>query len=128
MAMKKDLDELKSRDKDLQRDGGSRQPSSPPPQPGTASAEDTPDMMSEDMRRDLLRQKWEQEEEENLRKTKLHYRDVLYDEARTHGAAFYNFSRDETKRTEELDNLEAMHKVRLFFALFNFLCSYQNHL
>merc|ERR1711962_326547 len=50
------------------------------------------------------------EEEENLRKTKLHYREVLYDEARTHGAAFYNFSRDETKRTEELDNLEAMHK------------------
>ena len=63
------------------------------------------------MRRDLLRQKWEQEEEENLRKTKLHYRDVLYDEARTHGAAFYNFSRDESKRTEELDNLDAMHKV-----------------
>ena len=112
MAMKKDLDELKSRDKDLQRPGG-RQPTPPPSVAGASGADtDTPDLLSEDMRRDLLRQKWEQEEEENLRKTKLHYRDVLYDEARTHGAAFYNFSRDETKRTEELDNLEAMHKVR----------------
>jgi len=109
MAMKKDLSELKSRDKDLE----ARQTTPPPGvvQNNQQTTEDeTPDLMSEDMRRDLLRQKWEQEEEENLRKTKLHYRDVLYDEARTHGAAFYNFSRDEAKRTEELDNLEAMHK------------------
>ena len=42
-------------------------------------------MLSEDMRRELLRQKWEKEEEENLKKTKLHYRDVLFDEARTRG-------------------------------------------
>ena len=62
------------------------------------------------MKRELLRQKWEQEEEENLKKTKLHYRDVLFDEARTHGAAFYNFSRDETERLSELENLEDMHK------------------
>ena len=63
------------------------------PQTSATLDNDNPEMMSEDMRRDLLRQKWEQEEEENLKKTKLHYRDVLYDEARTHGAAFYNFSR-----------------------------------
>lgn len=49
------------------------------------------DMMSEDMRRELLRQKWEKEEEENLNKRSVHYQDVLFDEARTHGAGFYRY-------------------------------------
>ena len=31
------------------------------------------DLMSEDMRRELLRQKWEKEEEENLQKRNVHY-------------------------------------------------------
>ena len=57
-----------------------------------------PELLSEDGRREILRQKWEKEEEENMKKKDLHYGDVLYDEARTHGAAFYNFSRDETSR------------------------------
>ena len=70
------------------------------PQTSATLENDNPEMMSEDMRRDLLRQKWEEEEEENLKKTKLHYRDVLYDEARTHGAAFYNFSRFVQSETE----------------------------
>merc|ERR1719322_161128 len=67
-------------------------------------------LLSEDMRRELLRQKWEKEEEENLKKTKLHYKDVLFDEARTHGAAFYNFSRSEMDRANEMENLKEMHK------------------
>ena len=33
-------------------------------------------LLSEDMRREQLRKKWEQEEEENLAKPQLHYRDV----------------------------------------------------
>ena len=57
-----------------------------------------PELLSEDGRRELLRQKWEEEEEENMKKADLHYGDVLFDEARTHGAAFYNFSRDEATR------------------------------
>ena len=105
MAMKKDINELKERDRDLE--GSVRQV-------GGAQESDTkdeePSLLSEDMRRELLRKKWEQEEEENLKKTKVHYKDLLFDEARTHGAAFYNFSRDETKRSEEMENLEAMHK------------------
>ena len=31
------------------------------------------DLMSEDMRRELLRQKWEKEEMENLEKRNVHY-------------------------------------------------------
>ena len=57
-----------------------------------------PELLSEDGRREILRQKWEKEEEENMKKTDIHYNDVLFDEARTHGAAFYNFSRDEATR------------------------------
>ena len=60
--------------------------------------EKAPDLISEAGRRELLRQKWEKEEEENIKKSKLHYNDVLFDEARTHGAAFYGFSRDEDTR------------------------------
>ena len=60
--------------------------------------EKLPDLLSEDGRRELLRQKWEQEEEQNMKKSQLHYNDVLFDEARTHGAAFYSFSRDESTR------------------------------
>jgi len=28
----------------------------------------------------------------------IHYQDVLFDEARTHGTAFYRFSKDEEER------------------------------
>lgn len=72
-----------------------------------------PDLLSEDMRRELLRQKWEKEEEENLQKRNVHYQDVLFDEARTHGAAFYRFSRDESERAREKEELEARHHETL---------------
>ena len=78
--------------------------------PANNEQENEPSLLSEDMRRELLRQKWEEEEEENLKKTKIHYKDVLFDEARTHGAAFYNFSRNEAERTDEMEHLKDMHK------------------
>merc|ERR1719402_224706 len=68
------------------------------------------DLLSEDMRRELLRQKWEKEEMENLKKDNLHYGDVLFDEARAHGAGFYAFSKDETKRSQEQDTLKKFHE------------------
>ena len=94
---KSDLDDMKERD--LEEYG----------EAGTSKSQSEQTMLSEDMRRDFLRQKWEKEEEENLRKTQLHYKDVLYDEARTHGAAFYNFSRNESDRLDEMENLANLH-------------------
>jgi hypothetical protein len=35
--------------------------------------------MSGDMKRELLRQKWEQQEEQLRNKTDIHYQDVLFD-------------------------------------------------
>eukprot|EP00095_Tigriopus_kingsejongensis_P000576 snap_masked-scaffold372_size192401-processed-gene-0.6 protein:Tk00576 transcript:snap_masked-scaffold372_size192401-processed-gene-0.6-mRNA-1 annotation:"c3orf19 homolog" len=74
------------------------------------AAAPAPDLWSEDMRRAMLRQKWEREEEENLRKRNVHYQDVLFDEARVHGAAFYQFSRDEPERAREKEELEQRHR------------------
>jgi hypothetical protein len=37
------------------------------------------ELMSGDMRRELLRQKWEQQEEQLRNKTDVHYQDVLFD-------------------------------------------------
>ena len=49
------------------------------------------------MRMDLLRQKWEEQEVENLTKANLHYSDVRFDEARAHVAIFYNFCHGEER-------------------------------
>jgi hypothetical protein len=43
------------------------------------SGEGTLELMSGDMRRELLRQKWEQQEEQLRKKTDIHYQDVLFD-------------------------------------------------
>ena len=98
-CMKSELTEMKSRD--LETFGE------------TGQVEVEQSLLSEDMRREMLRQKWEEEEEENLKKPNLHYKDILYDEARTHGAAFYNFSRNEAERIEQMDNLEMLHQETL---------------
>jgi hypothetical protein len=100
MCPKSELDTMKQRDKQSFGEAG---------QAGK-NIEAEASMLSEDMRRELLRQKWEEEEEENLRKTQIHYRDVLFDEARTHSAAFYNFSRNESDRVSQLENLDSLHK------------------
>ena len=118
MAMAKDLPDLISQDKSLKQTVHKQNDNNIVPtatnsassKPATKEHEIEPSLLSEDMRRELLRQKWEQEEEENLKKTKIHYKDVLFDEARTHGAAFYNFSRNEAERTDEMEHLKDMHK------------------
>ena len=98
---KSDLPDMKKRDMDAFGEEG------------TTITESEQTMLSEDMRRDLLRQKWEREEEENLAKPQLHYTDVLFDEARTHGAGHYNFSRNESKRFSEMENLKSTHNETL---------------
>ena len=104
-CMKKDLPDLKRQDRELSVDHTEGTVRRPADEVGAGM-----DMLSEDMRRELLRQKWEKEEEENLRKRNLHYQDVLYDEARTHGAGFYRFSKDEATRADQQDELEQLHK------------------
>ncbi|KAF5290891.1 hypothetical protein FQA39_LY14571 [Lamprigera yunnana] len=71
--------------------------------------EPTSELLSSDMRRELLRQQWEKEEEELKKKDDLHYQDILFNEARTHGVGYYGFSKDEDER---LKQQEALKKLR----------------
>lgn len=72
--------------------------------------EDCDQMMSSDMRRELQRRQWEKEEEENRNKTNIHYEDVLYGEARTHGVGYYGFSKDEEERAKQQAALKNLRK------------------
>lgn len=105
-CMRRDLPGLKRVDEELVREG-------------TVGPEETgqglrkprgADLMDETIRLDLLRQKWEQQEAENLAKDNLHYSDVRFDEARSHGAGFYNFSLDGEKREGEQATLNKLHQ------------------
>lgn len=107
-CMKKDLSKLKEQDKDLKCDDDKEQKNQEKEEKKRNQEE--LDMLSEDMRRELLRQKWEKEEMENLKKDNLHYGDVVFDEARTLGAGYYAFSRDEEKRQQEQDTLKKLHE------------------
>jgi len=103
-CMKKDLKELQRQGKDMVREEEEEQ------ETGEGLRKEEPDMLSADMRMDLLRQKWEQQEMENLTKESLHYNDVRFDEARSHGAGFYNFSGEEDKRIQEQKTLRKLHE------------------
>ncbi len=109
-CMKKDLEELKRRDRELSVDVAGRGEGHEGRGGRVGEVGEDMDLLSEDMRRELLRQKWEKEEEENLKKRNVHYQDVLFDEARTHGAGFYRFSKDEATRAGEQEELERLHK------------------
>ncbi|RVE50439.1 hypothetical protein evm_004976 [Chilo suppressalis] len=61
-----------------------------------------------------LREKWEQKEKELVGKEKdIHYQDLLFDEARIHGVAYYSFSTDETERRKQMEELTKRRKETL---------------
>ena len=72
-CMKKDLKHLKRQDKDMVR-GEEEEVET-----GEGLRKEEPDLLSADMRMDMLREKWEQQEMENLTKANLHYTDVRCD-------------------------------------------------
>jgi len=113
-CMRKDLEDLQRQDRALSvagEDGGAEGGSA-----AVREARETvrrlqePDALSEELRYDLVRQKWEQQELENLTKENMHYSDIRFDEARTHGAGHYNFSTDETARLKEQATLRKLHE------------------
>ncbi|XP_068155379.1 coiled-coil domain-containing protein 174 [Drosophila tropicalis] len=55
---------------------------------------------------DEQRINWERKEQENFDKPDVHYQDVFFDEARTHGVGYYAFSTDEKERREQQRDLE----------------------
>ncbi|XP_077181448.1 coiled-coil domain-containing protein 174 isoform X2 [Paroedura picta] len=94
-CMKKDLPHLLQMDKELQ---GKRQ----------INEEKT--LLSEDMRRELQRQQWEQEEEEAMRRPMgpIHYEDIRENEARQLGVGYFAFARDQALRKKQMETLEML--------------------
>ncbi|XP_071448753.1 coiled-coil domain-containing protein 174 [Hetaerina americana] len=66
------------------------------------------ELMSEDMRKQEMREKWEQQEAELREKSDVHYQDVIFDEVRTYGAGYYAFSTEEKSRQAEQEELRKL--------------------
>lgn len=59
---------------------------------------------------EMMRKKWEEQTNRLMNKDNIYYQDVLFDEARTHGVGYYNFSIDEEERAKQQQNLEKLRK------------------
>ncbi|BFZ09689.1 hypothetical protein BsWGS_12728 [Bradybaena similaris] len=107
-CMKKDLDHLMKQDRDLAL-AASRKTR----ELGTlGDSNQLPSLMSADMHREMMRQKWEDEMKELQEKGQqdIHYSNVRFDEIRSHGVGFFQFSKDHEKREEQLEDLKKMRK------------------
>nr|CAH7738206.1 unnamed protein product [Callosobruchus chinensis] len=69
-----------------------------------------PEMMSDQMRNEILRRQWEKDEERIRNKNDVHYQDVLFGEARSHGVGYYGFSTDENERLRQQEALKKLRK------------------
>lgn len=82
-CLRKDLDHAKARDlKVFESLGGFDDKNKSTGDSNTqevTTGEGEHELMSGDMKRELLRQKWEQQEEQLQNKTDIHYQDVLFD-------------------------------------------------
>ncbi|KAK4883559.1 hypothetical protein RN001_006878 [Aquatica leii] len=117
-CMRKDLDFLKTKDAELlaavDKDENKAEQIS---RTGSCVREinenkvtESSELLSSDMRRELLRQQWEKEEEELRMKNDLHYQDILFNEARTHGVGYYGFSKDEEERFKQQEALKNLRQ------------------
>ena len=78
-----------------------------------SSRSPTPDLMSEDMRRERERQTWERgalQEVDTPPVGPVHYQDVQNREVRTHGVGYYAFSKDKEKRAEQMNLLNKLRE------------------
>lgn len=59
---------------------------------------------------EIMRRKWEAQTQKLADKVDIHYQDILFDEARTHGVGYYAFSQDEEERIKQQENLANLRK------------------
>ncbi|XP_062853080.1 coiled-coil domain-containing protein 174 [Trichomycterus rosablanca] len=67
-------------------------------------------LLSEDMRREMQREKWEMEEEEEMKKPvgPIHYENIRDQEARELGVGYFAFSQDAEQRKKQRDTLDML--------------------
>ncbi|CAG5136747.1 unnamed protein product [Candidula unifasciata] len=107
-CMKKDLDDLMKQDRDLALAASRKTRES-----GTErDSNELPSLMSSDMHREMMRQKWEDEMKELQEKgqQEIHYSNVQFDEIRSHGVGFFQFSKDHERREAQLEDLKKMRE------------------
>lgn len=81
---------------------------------GTVPCEESePDEQQLEMTRNAaelekMREKWEQQEKELMNKKNIYYEDVRFDEARSHGVAYYGFSTVDSVRKEQQADFKRM--------------------
>uniref|UniRef100_A0A8C5QLS1 Coiled-coil domain containing 174 n=1 Tax=Leptobrachium leishanense TaxID=445787 RepID=A0A8C5QLS1_9ANUR len=89
-CMKKDLPDL------LKLDAGLK---------GKRAAPQERTLLSEDMRQEMQRKQWEEEEAAERPAGPLHYEDIRQHEARQLGVGYFAFARDEEARRKQMDTL-----------------------
>ncbi|XP_055965912.1 coiled-coil domain-containing protein 174-like [Sorex fumeus] len=69
-------------------------------------------LLSEDMRKELQRQEWEEEEREALKRPMgpIHYEDIRENEARQLGVGYFAFARDKELRNKQMKTLEMLRQ------------------
>ncbi|XP_033095877.1 coiled-coil domain-containing protein 174-like isoform X2 [Anneissia japonica] len=100
-CMRKDLADLIAMDKELVG-----------PEKGMKEDEtdENPQLLSSDMYREMLRKKWEKEEEDALNRPSgpVHYQNVRYDEVRDMGVGYFQFAKDVSQRSKQMEALETL--------------------
>ncbi|XP_073708391.1 coiled-coil domain-containing protein 174 [Garra rufa] len=67
-------------------------------------------LLSEDMRREMQREQWEREEEEQMKKPvgPIHYENIKEQEARELGVGYFAFAHDEDQRRKQRETLDML--------------------
>lgn len=107
-----DLSFYKAKDKELAKSMPTERVSPPPPPqapPTLPVIEDDnfSEISTETSKITQQRYRWEQTELANVDRDEIHYQDVFFDEARTHGVSYYAFSGDKTERQKQQQALDA---------------------
>ncbi|XP_033635570.1 coiled-coil domain-containing protein 174-like [Asterias rubens] len=102
-CMKKDLPELINMDKRLNPQAFKEKDD----KEKAMKQEALPDLLSSDMHREMMRKKWEAEEEEMRSRGPgpLHYQNLKFDEVREMGVGYFDFSKDEGERQSQMEML-----------------------
>eukprot|EP00057_Strongylocentrotus_purpuratus_P032071 XP_786551.2 PREDICTED: coiled-coil domain-containing protein 174 [Strongylocentrotus purpuratus] len=110
-CMRKDLPNLISMDKKL----NPQVYNEPEKKHVEEKKDDLPDLMSNDMYREMLRKKWEEEEEEAAKGplVSTHFQNVKYDEVRDMGVGYFDFSKDKNQRNQQMETLQLLRDETL---------------
>ncbi|XP_071800549.1 glutamyl-tRNA(Gln) amidotransferase subunit A, mitochondrial-like [Asterias amurensis] len=79
--------------------------------------ESLPDLLSSDMHREMIRKKWEAEEEKMRSRGSgpLHYQNLKFDEVREMGVGYFDFSKDEGDRKSQMEMLSHLRDEEFHF-------------